>query len=52
MKALLFFAGVSTGCLAIEGYWFATVFFIVLLVLGMIWYSLKEVHSDDFNESW
>jgi preprotein translocase subunit SecG len=52
MKPLLFFAGVATGCLAIEGYWFATIFFIVLLVLGMIWYSLKEIHDDDFNKSW
>jgi preprotein translocase subunit SecG len=52
MKALLFLSGVATGCLAIEGYWLATMFFIFLILIGVIYEGLKSVDHDNFNESW
>ena len=52
MKLLLFLSGVATGCLAIEGYWFALILFIITIAVGAIWNGLKEIHNDDFNKSW
>ena len=52
MKTLLFILGVIVGCIAIEGYWLATMFFIFLIIIGVIYEGLKSVDHDNFNESW
>jgi hypothetical protein len=52
MKTVLFILGVIVGCLAIEGYWLATMFFIFLILIGVIYEGLKSVDHDNFNESW
>jgi hypothetical protein len=52
MKKVLFILGVIVGCLAIEGYWLATMFFIFLILIGVIYEGLKGVDHDSFNESW
>jgi hypothetical protein len=52
MKTVLFILGVIVGCLAIEGYWLATMFFIFLILIGVIYEGLKSVDHDSFNESW
>ena len=52
MKTLLFILGVIVGCIAIEGYWLATMFFIFLILIGVIYEGLKSVDHDNFNESW
>jgi hypothetical protein len=52
MKTVLFILGVIVGCLAIEGYWLATMFFIFLILIGVIYEGLKGIDHDSFNESW